>query len=371
MKARGIFQQGGLHMECPECVYTNPEGVRFCISCGSKFSKDDGKVDPNSLFYEFATYVDTIPKMNRSVEPKAQNIFSRVFRDHSELEAERLFIVGTAITTPKLEEVNETWPKPWLFARIFIIGLLAFAGMHVGVSVFQNFNFIPGLIIIGAFTVPFTTLIFFWEMNAPQNIAIYHVLYVVLIGGILSMLAALVFFNVLKNNINPITIGIIEEFAKTAIVIYFVSNRKYKYILNGLLVGAAVGAGFAAFETAGYALRGLLTGSFSNLYFTILWRSFLAPGGHVAWAALTGAAFCKAQGNNKFELSMLVKPSFLLTFIGVVAMHALWDTPIDGMSPYGQIILMVVSWGIAFWMIRAGLKEIIEKKDQLALRNDV
>jgi protease PrsW len=357
-------------MDCPQCVYSNPEGVKFCISCGNVFAKGENgqQQDPNSLFYEFATYVDMVPKFERSVEPKVKNIFSRVFHNHSMLEAERLFIVGTAITTPKIEEVPETWPKPWLFARIFLIGLIAFTGMHVGLSFFQNYNFIPGLIIIGAFVVPLTTLTFFWEMNAPQNIAFYQVVYIVLIGGIISMLVALVFFNILRNNINPITIGIIEEFAKTAVVIYFVRNRKYKYILNGLLVGGAVGAGFAAFETAGYALRGLLTGSFETLYFTILWRSFLAPGGHVAWAALTGAAFCKVQGENKFDLSLLLKPRFLITFISVVAMHALWDVPIPGMSPYGQILLMAASWVFVFWVIRRGLKEISEKKDKLALQ---
>lgn len=355
-------------MNCPDCVYSNPEGVRYCLNCGKNF-KLGGNTDPDpdSLFYEFASYVDAMPKQLRSVEPKFQNIFSRVFRKHSTLEADRLFIVGTAITTPKIEEVKETWPKPWLFARVFLIALLAFLGMHIGVTVFHNFNFLPGLIIIGAFAVPITTLMFFWEMNAPQNIAFYRVIYVVLIGGILSMLVALVFFNLVKNNINPITIGIVEEVAKVITVIWFVRNHKYRYMLNGLLVGAAVGAGFAAFETAGYALRSLLTGgSFEHLYTTILWRSFLAPGGHVAWAALTGGAFCKAQGDQKFELSLLAKPYFLFVFLLVVAMHALWDTPIKGMSPFGHIFLMVSSWVVVFLMIRRGLKEIANKKWRIA-----
>ncbi|MBM7653295.1 PrsW family intramembrane metalloprotease [Neobacillus cucumis] len=349
-------------MNCPQCVYSNPDGVKFCLNCGEKFVKSNTQEDDNSLFYEFAHYVDFVPKFERSIEPKFQNIFSRVFRNHTELEAERLFIVGTALTTPKITEVKETWPKPWLFARVFIFALLAFTGLYVGVDYFRNVNFIPGLIIVGAFAVPLTTLIFFWEMNAPQNIAFYRIIYVVFIGGIVSMLVALVFFDILRNNINPITIGIGEELAKAITVITFVRYRKYRFILNGLLIGAAVGAGFAAFETAGYALRALLSGDAKNLYITILWRGILAPGGHVAWAALTGAAFCRVQGDHPFELKMLVKFKFLRVFLLVVLMHALWDTPISGMFPFGQIFLMAVSWVAVFLLIRAGLKEIGTKK---------
>ncbi|WML41450.1 PrsW family intramembrane metalloprotease [Neobacillus sp. OS1-2] len=349
-------------MECPQCVYANPDGVKFCINCGETFAKDTSQVDENSFFYEFAHYVDMVPKMERSIEPKFQNVFSRVFREHSELEAERLFIVGTALTTPKITEVTDTWPKPWLFARVFVIALLAFAGFYIGVDYFRNINFIPGLLMIGASAVPLTTLIFFWEMNAPQNIAFYRVIFVGFIGGILSMLVALVFFDILKNNINPITIGITEELAKAIMVISFVRYRKYRYILNGLLIGAAVGAGFAAFETAGYALRSLMSGDAQNLYTTILWRGLLAPGGHVAWAALTGAAFCRVQGDQPFRLNMLVKIKFLRVFLLVVVMHALWDTPINGMFPFGQIFLTLASWVAVFLLIRAGLKEIGEKK---------
>jgi RsiW-degrading membrane proteinase PrsW (M82 family) len=354
-------------MKCPHCVYSNPEGVKFCLNCGHQFfSGDNTDQEPNSLFYEFAHFVDMVPKYERSVEPKFRNIFSRVFRRHSDLEAERLFIVGTALTTPKLEEVKETWPKPWLFARVFLIALIAYLGLFLGVSLFKNLNFIPGLIVVGAFAVPFSTLIFFWEMNAPQNIPIYKIIYVVFIGGILSMLVALVFYDILRHNINPITIGIAEELAKVITVICFVQNLKYKYVLNGLLLGAAVGVGFAAFETAGYALRALLSGNFHMLYYTILWRSIFAPGGHVAWAALTGAAVCMVQGDKKFELKMMINPKFTRIFVLVVLMHALWDSPLLGIFPIGQIILMAASWILVFRMIRFGLKEIADKKWELA-----
>ncbi|MBM7644069.1 RsiW-degrading membrane proteinase PrsW (M82 family) [Scopulibacillus daqui] len=354
-------------MKCPNCDYSNPQGTKLCLTCGQELlNGNTPEQDPNSLFYEFAQIVDEIPSDFRSVKPKFRNIFSRVFRKHSEVEAERLFIVGTSLTTPAIDEVEGTWPKPWLFARIFLIALFAYLGLYMGVNFFGNINFIPGLIIVGSFGVPITTLVFFWEMNAPQNIAIYKIVYVVLVGGILALLVALVFYDLLRNNINPITIGIVEELAKVVVVIFFVRDLKYKYILNGLLLGAAVGAGFGAFETAGYALRSLLSGSFPMLYNTILWRSIFSPGGHVAWAALTGAAMCRVQGDSKFQLNMLMKPKFMFIFILVVAMHALWDSPMPGIYPFGQITLTVISWIFVFWMIRIGLNEINEKKRSLA-----
>jgi RsiW-degrading membrane proteinase PrsW (M82 family) len=353
-------------MNCPHCFYSISEGVKYCINCGYEFLHLDKKnPDRKTFFSAFASRVDKMPNEDRSVEPKLHNIFSRVFRKHSDIEAERLFIVGTALTTPKIDEVEDTWPKPWLFTRIFLISLFAYLGLYMGVSLFGNINFIPGLILVGAFAVPFTTLVFFWEMNAPQNIAIYKIVYVVLIGGILSLLVALVFYDILRNNINPVTIGIVEELAKVIAVIFFVRSLKYRYVLNGLLLGAAIGVGFAAFETAGYALRSLLSGSFHELYTTILWRSIFSPGGHVAWAALTGAAICMVQGEVKFQINMLFKLKFVIFFILVVTMHALWDSPLLGMFPAGQILLMALSWILVFRMIRTGLKQIKEKKGQL------
>lgn len=353
-------------MKCPHCFSSITEGLKYCLNCGYEFfNRDSVNQNNNSHFYWFANRVDKVPSKERSVEPKWQNIFSRVFRKHSDVEAERLFIVGTALTTPTIEEVVDTWPKPWLFTRVFFVAAIGYIGLYLGVSLFGNINFIPGLIIVGAFAVPFTTLVFFWEMNAPQNIAIYKIVYVVFIGGILSLLVALVFYDILRNVINPITIGIVEELAKVIAVIFFVHSIKYRYVLNGLLLGAAIGVGFAAFETAGYALRSLLSGSFHQLYTTILWRSVFSPGGHVAWAALTGAAICNVQEDNKFQLNLLIKPKFLVIFLFVVSMHALWDSPFLDFT-FGQIILMIISWIFVFRMIHTGLKQIANKKFRLA-----
>jgi RsiW-degrading membrane proteinase PrsW (M82 family) len=46
----------------------------------------------------------------------------------------------------------------------------------------------------------------------------------------------------------------VEETAKFAMVLLVMRSVRYKYELNGILFGAVVGAGFAAFETTFYGL---------------------------------------------------------------------------------------------------------------------
>ena len=67
-----------------------------------------------------------------------------------------------------------------------------------------------------------------------------------------------------------------------------------------MLFGAAIGAGFACFESAGYAFHYLLTAPeslFSDQRFNvpaatevIVVRGLLAPFGHVVWTALAAGA---------------------------------------------------------------------------------
>ena len=54
-------------MKCPQCVYSNPDGVKFCLSCGEKFMRDNTQEDDKSFFYEFAYYVDMVPKFEKSI----------------------------------------------------------------------------------------------------------------------------------------------------------------------------------------------------------------------------------------------------------------------------------------------------------------
>lgn len=184
-----------------------------------------------------------------------KDFFKEIFRAHSYRDFVALFSRGTPATTPDLRSINATWPSPWAFSRMLLICVMAFAAIFWGVTEYDNRNLDPAFLFIGTFSVPFCVIVFFYEMNIKQDIPFFEVFKAFLWGGILSLLISLYLFA--KSGADaPYWAGLIEEPGKllAAILIAQASFRKGN-ILHGMLIGCAVGAGFAAFETAGYVYR--------------------------------------------------------------------------------------------------------------------
>ena len=144
--------------------------------------------------------------------------------------------------------------------------------------------------------MPFATAILFFELNAPRNVTFPRVLTLLCAGGVLSIFVSLIGFQIssLHRFLGAPAAGIVEEAGKLIAVVLMVRKGDKLYILNGCLFGAAVGAGFAAFESAGYAFNTFLSAlpdkSREGILFaaggmvqSILLRGILAPFGHVAW----------------------------------------------------------------------------------------
>lgn len=303
-----------------------------------------------------------------SVDINLRELFSEVFNSHSTDEAEEIFISGTKKTTPPLKQVSESWGKPWLFSRVLVWFLIAFAAFWFCIFKLNAQYAIPGFIFAGAFAMPISALIFFFELNSFKNISIMNTFKIFFVGGAFSLLIALLLYQVfplsLESQIfgtltvtDAFLIGLIEEVGKFIIVIYFVTKLDIKYILNGLLVGGAVGAGFAAFETAGYIL------SFSEqaMEVTII-RAITSIGGHLAWTAIAGGALIIVKRTSELELSHFMKSQFVFFFSSIVIMHALWDMDLPLNSYLKMAGLIIWVWIELFVIINAGLKEITKYK---------
>jgi protease PrsW len=165
--------------------------------------------------------------------------------------------------------------------------------------------------------------------------------------------------------------GIVEEPGKLIALILVLNVPKYSYTLNGLLFGAAIGTGFASFESAGYALR-ILLNSFSAdaMLDNILLRGILSPFAHIVWTGMSAAMLWKIKGSSEFKIEMLKDRRFLKIFGISILLHMLWNSPIELPFNAKYIILGFVAWVIIFSFIQDGLKQLrTEKIDELTRLN--
>jgi RsiW-degrading membrane proteinase PrsW (M82 family) len=305
-------------------------------------------------------FITTQLGLDRIEQFSLGHLFSETFKKHPPEEIENLFSVGTSLTTPPLSDEMKKFPTPWVFFRALMASLLVFfvfLVMYFGTS---NSNLVPGVIIVGSFSVPLATLIFFFEMNTPRNVSMYRVLSFVFAGGTVSLLLTFVLSSMtgLSTVLGSGAAGIIEESAKLAAVVFFLTllpANQYPYRLNALLFGAAVGTGFSAFESAGYALRYGLQGGANVMVNVIVVRALLTPLAHIAWTAITSAAYWSARRHHATIKEAITSPTFLKLFAAPVVLHFLWNT-IGNF--WINAALGFVAWVIIISLVQSGLKDL-------------
>ncbi|WP_283679447.1 PrsW family glutamic-type intramembrane protease [Lentilactobacillus sp. Marseille-Q4993] len=298
---------------------------------------------------------------DRTVEIHLSKMFSEVFQKHTKDEADRLFIVGTRKTTPSLAKVSSSPVKPWFFSRVFLLLAVSFTMLMMLLVMFKSDKVIPGIIFIGSLAVPFSLLMMFFEINVYQNISALQTITTFLVGGILSLIVTMTLYLALpiKTTVsieNALLVGFVEEVAKCIVVILFINRYKLNYIFNGVLIGAAVGAGFSVFESSGYVSEYGL--------FTIFTRSFQAFGTHTIWAAIVGGAVILGKTRKQpFRVKdFFTKPRFFIFLLLVIFLHTFWDWDIPhtgiGVSIAQEVFDVVVGWFTITILIDAGLREV-------------
>lgn len=304
---------------------------------------------------------------------KVSEIFSEVFRKKTAQDMEDQLLTGTSRHRPDLMDFDIRWAKPWLFTRFMFITLLLGIIMYVAFRWFNNPLMIPGVLFIGTFAMPLSVLIFFMEMNTPRNISIFNIISAVFAGGVASLVVTLFFFDrfaILSALLGASSAGIIEEIAKLLVVIMvFGKNQSFKWIQNGMLLGAAIGCGFAAFESAGYAFVQLFPqqNGMSNFTTNIILRGSHAPFTHIIWTANAAAALWYVKGEKIFKPSMLFDKFFLRILFSSMLLHMLWNAPfslfpIPVFLDLKFVLLGLIGLSISLRLIQKGLKQIQETR---------
>ena len=172
-------------------------------------------------------------------------MFSEMFKKHTDEEMENYFGVGFPETTPPLSQVSASWPKPWFFMRLILFGLIGFYLLWFGYTKWGNTYCAPGVIFFGSFAIPLASVMFFFECNVLRNVSLYQVIKLFLYGGTFGLIFALAGFDFMPfaKELGASRAGLVEEPAKLLVLILILKMGGLKnknYILNGLLCGAAV-----------------------------------------------------------------------------------------------------------------------------------
>ncbi|GAB3127352.1 PrsW family intramembrane metalloprotease [Glaciibacter psychrotolerans] len=234
--------------------------------------------------------------------------------------------MSSTIQSPILISAAHPHHRHGWWWKTFLVGV-ALWGITIGVTAMTlNSNLIPTLILLGSFLVPFCVVLFVME-RTMDTISTMQILLAFFVGGMCGVLGA----SLLEVSLQPtvftyVGVGFIEEFVKGVILVIIGWKVMLKTAGQGALLGATVGAGFAAFESAGYALNAAITSQgldLVSLLQTEVLRALLTPVGHVLWTAILGAAlFGAARGQRRYRVSF----GLVGAFVGVALLHALWDS---------------------------------------------
>src|SRR6266545_1743821 len=216
--------------------------------------------------------------------------------------------------------------RPWL--RMFLGGLGLWVAAVAVTFVTQNVNLVPTIILLGSFLVPVTFVVYAFG-RADQILTAQRILTAFIYGGVLGVLGASVLeaeFLTQPSLPSFLGVGLIEEAVKLA-ALWLLARHLPRYTMrDGIVLGATVGFGFAALESAGYAFDALFTTSglsLRNLVETELLRGILTPVGHGLWTAILGGALfaAAARGGGRPRPTAALLGWYLL----VAVLHGLWD----------------------------------------------
>lgn len=305
-----------------------------------------------------------------------QHLFKGAWKRRHAADYEATCMQGMRTASVRLDPST-----PWLYLRVFGFLLLITVLCWV-INFVSGFTLMVPALFFGSMAVPFTLMIFMFELNFARNVSIIEMLRISAYGGLLAILFAILFNSRWSGDqaISLALAGPIEECVKFFIVYMFVRKKKLRYISSGVLVGFAVGASFDMFETMMYGWNSYLeqvgqTGEYADACIeaiaTVSARSFLAIfAGHHFWTGIVSGVLVASIGNVDASTKNTFSGNALLTLLFVIVLHTTWNLSSLAnlyVTITIQIIIAIITVCVSVALINVGLAqyEAIRKLDQL------
>lgn len=289
-------------MRCPHCYSEVPDGAA-CARCGQPLHHD-----VNDAFYAQAE--------KESVGLK--DLFSQAFRRHARGAAFQ------ALTRQPVSpaEALERWQKPWLFVRL--LGIL-FLLTVLNVVAWDYRVAMTGTAYVYAYfwaccVIPFTLMFFLWELDMFTGFSVFEAFGLALAGGVSCLVVSLPIQNALAAAGSGM---VLRTFADHVILLLMAValmsfGRKRMYGLSGMVMGAAIGAGFTVLQLFRDAV---LQSSSASYAFAPGVESFF--GNYSLWLAASLGALCLRTKGERLKPLDLLDVRFLGLFILGIAENLL------------------------------------------------
>jgi len=234
-----------------------------------------------------------------------------------------------------------------------------------------NPNLFPSLVMVGSFSVPVAYVAFLYERKNFSRLKMPVVSLAFLYGGLVGIIATSFIgplFTIQFDLGGVLAVGLIEEFAKILGVLVIARRRQHVSEMDGLVLGAAVGMGFAALESTGYAFTAFLMsyGSISSTIEVTLFRGLLSPLGHGTWTAILASVLFRESKNCCFRINLQVIGAYLFVSI----LHSMWNglslvlTPFIGLG-LGAITTWIVVGFIGLYVLWLRWREAVKLQNVL------
>lgn len=253
-------------------------------------------------------------------------------------------------------------PSRWRWLKLLCLGVITWVVTVVALAITQDAFLIPLTVTTGSFVIPVCGAIYVFDRLYDSAFPGIRIVEGFALGGTLGILLAVFgeYLLLSSGTLRYFGVGLIEEAAKL-VALWLVARRLRSYSMrDGIVLGVAVGFGFAAFESSGYALVALFGPhglELHNMIGTVVERGLLAPVGHGLWTGILGGVLFMAARRGRLR----VAPIVVVTFLFVALLHALFDASSD----IGAFIVGLLTHNTSH------LKELLDGRIPVEMKNDL
>jgi RsiW-degrading membrane proteinase PrsW (M82 family) len=267
---------------------------------------------------------------------------------------------GRAVPLPRGLEI----PSRWRWLKLLGLGALTWVAAVVALGITRDPNLIPLTVTLGGLVVPACGAVYVFDRLYDSAFPPVKVVEAFALGATLGVLLAVLgeYLFVGHGGLQFFGVGLVEEAAKLAALWLIARRLGIHSIRDGIVLGVAVGFGFAACESSGYALVALFGPhglELHNMIGTVIERGLLAPLAHGLWTGILGGVLFGAARGGRLRLA----PSVVAAYLFVALLHALYDSS----SGIGALIVGALTDNTSQWKVLWSGKVPVRMEDDLTL----